>query len=197
MMRAVAMKFDQITRRKWLVGLVCLWLAGGWCVAADGKGVVSEYEVKAALIYNFTKFTDWPASAFASANSPIVVGIAGDDPFQGLLEKTLSGETIKNHPIQVRRMTGLNDLFACHILFVSRSEKNQMAAIIAEASHRPILTISEVDGFGQLGGILNFVMVDKSIRFEINAGAAQQADLKISSKLLNLPKAIKVETKRN
>ncbi len=182
--------------RQWLLGLLCLGLAGGGAFSAEKGAVVSEYEVKAALVYNFTKFTEWPSNAFLAADAPTLVGILGDDAFGKLLGDVLAGESVAGHPLQVRRLTGEDALPACQVLFISKSEKERLKTILATVRDLPVLTISKTEGFGQLGGMVNFVVVDKSIRFEINPGAAQHAGIKISSKLLNLPKAIKVETRK-
>jgi hypothetical protein len=186
----------QGTRREWLAGMICLWLAGGAAAFAEKGLEVSEYQVKAALVYNFTKFTQWPSNSFSAPDSPLVIGILGNDSFGRALDDAMAGEKLNGHPIEVVRFQGADAVPACHILFVSNSEKSRLSSILASLQDRSILTIGETDGFGQLGGMVNLVKRDNSIRFEINAGAAQRSGVKISSKLLNLPKAIKVETQK-
>jgi hypothetical protein len=190
------MRSTNTHRQRWLLGLVCLWLTGGVAFSAEKGTAASEYQIKAALVYNLTKFTVWPTNAFASADAPIIVGILGDDPFGRTLDDALDGEACDGHPIKVERLKSDEELKACHILFISKSEKIRLKPILSAVSDRPILTIGDTEGFGQTGGMVNLLLVDKSIRFEINAGAAQQSGVKISSKLLNLPKAIKVETRK-
>ena len=157
----------------------------------------SEYQVKAAFLYNFVKFVDWPAKSVPDGNEPMTIGIIGDDPF-GKAFEPLKNKLVKDKKIVLKRFKGLNelkqssqqieDIKICHLLFVCRSEKELFKEIINLVKDRPVLTIADTEGFLESGGIINFLMEEKKIRFEINHTAAKQAKLRISSKLLRLAK---------
>jgi hypothetical protein len=182
--------------KKWFLALACLWLAAGGAFAGSSHSGVGEYQVKAALIFNFTKFIEWPTNAFTAEDTPFVIGIVGEDPFRGALDEALSREFVGKRPIKIERLSSEADMSHCQMLFVSRSEKARAAEILSKVQNKPILTISETEGFGKMGGMVNFTMADKTVQFELNAGAAQSAGVKISSKLLHLPKATIVETRK-
>jgi hypothetical protein len=157
------------------------------CVAdAQSK----EYQIKAAFLFNFAQFVDWPSAVFANTNAPFSIGILGDDPFGGALDETIQGETINNHKIIVVRSQQVEDLKNCQIIFVGKSEKKHVAEILSELDSRPILTVSEIDGFAERGGEINFFLAGTKVRFEINPAVAQNDGLKISSQLLSLGKIV-------
>ncbi len=165
-------------------------IAVATCMVAAGSCPASptEYEVKSAFIYNFAKFLEWPANAFASADSPIIIGIIGDDPFGGLLQQTVRGKTAAGRRIEVKHFDKVRDCQLCHILFVSASERGRLSKILDRLKGSSVLTVGETAGFVRQGGIIGFVMDDNKVGFEVNVGAAKQAGLKISSKLLKLAK---------
>ncbi len=148
-----------------------------------------EYKVKAAFVYNFAKFTTWPAEAFAKSDAPFVIGIVGKDPFGGAIDDTMKGKTVETHPVTIRRVKWA-EAKDCHLLFVSGSEGSKTRDM-DPVKTVPILTVGEVSGFAQRGGIINFVSEDEKIKFEINPEAAKRANLSISSKLLSLAKIVK------
>lgn len=152
----------------------------------------SEYTVKAALLYNFAKFVQWPNATFKSEDEPIVFGILGKDPF-GEAANLLNGKTIQNRKIELKRFTRSQNFSTCHILFISSSEKDHLESILNTLASRSVLTVGEIDKFMQVGGIINFIIVDDKIRFEINAAAAKHANIKISSQLLKLANTVKTD----
>jgi hypothetical protein len=164
-------------------------------LASLGVGVVlpvkaqapNEYRVKAAFILNFARFIDWPGDGYGEGGA-LVVGIVGDDPFGGSLDQ-LNGTTVNGHRIVIRRLKAEDYLKACQILFVSSSERNRLGKILESVRGGSVLTIGELPQFNQAGGIIKFVIQDDRVRFEINTGAAGQARLRISSKLLALSKS--------
>lgn len=185
MTREAAMKLRRITRRQWLVGLACLWLAGGWAAAESSAGL-GEYQVKAAFLYNFTKFTEWPASAFTSSNAPLVIGIVGEDPFGPMLDDFVSGESVRGRPLTVKRLTAGEEMRNCHVLFISRSEKERLPALLSRLKGSPVLIVGDFNGFAQQGGMVNLLLVNKTVKMEINQTPAGEAGLQLSSKLLKL-----------
>lgn len=149
----------------------------------------SEYLIKAGFIYNFAKFIQWPESAFAHPNSPIVIGILGTDPFGSVIDRIVADKKIGGRGFVVRRLTWAKDsadLKNCAIVFVSSSEHKNLHDILLALKALPILTIGDTPGFAQKGGMIGFTVEDNRIRFEINVEAARLAQLVISSRLLTL-----------
>jgi hypothetical protein len=149
----------------------------------------SEYEVKAAFLFNFAKFVEWPADAFATSNSPIVIGILGKNVFGDDLTKTIRDRKVNNRAFQFRILQSATEATNCHILFISASEKDDYPNIVGTLHNASVLTVSEADGFLKAGGMINFLFEDNNIRFQISDVAAKKARLKISSKLLSLSAA--------
>jgi hypothetical protein len=145
-----------------------------------------EYEVKAAFLYNFAKFVEWPEGTFPDANAPLVIGVLGEDPFGDVLDRTIAGKQVQGRPLRIRRWNKTHDVEGCQILFISSSEQGSMATILDKLRAAPLLTVSDADDFDKRGGIIHFVMQENRVRFEINNHGAQTAGLKISSRLLML-----------
>jgi hypothetical protein len=153
----------------------------------------SEYLIKAGFIYNFAKLVEWPATAFAQPESPIVIGILGDDPFGSTLDRIVADKKINGRGFAVKRLKWtreLKDLRDCNILFVSSSEKEHLDSVVEAMKWLPVLTIGDTPGFARRGGIMNFTLEDNKIRFEVNVEAAKHADLTISSRLLTLARIV-------
>lgn len=152
----------------------------------------SEYQLKAAYIYHFAQFVDWPATAFAQTNSPLIIGVLGENPFGNDLQHTVQGKVLGGHPLSVQAYDSISDITnTCHILFISSSEKKRLTQIIAGLNGTSTLTIGESDRFIESGGIIKFVMDGPRIRFDINRTAAEKSGLKISFKLLNLASQVR------
>lgn len=149
----------------------------------------TEYEVKAAFLYNFARFVEWPAVALPEAASPIVICILGDDPFGEHIELVTRAKRVNGHPLLVKRFPRTNDLTSCHILFICASEEARLAAVLAALDDLTVLTVGEAPSFTQVGGMIRFLLKDNKVRFEINAHAAERVGLHISSKLLKLAQA--------
>jgi hypothetical protein len=169
-----------------IIGLLLAVLPGGQ--AARAQETASEYQVKAAFVYNFAKFIEWPPGAFPASDTPITIGVVCEsaDSFKGNLEKLVNGRTVGGRSLRVRVIASLQDLKGCHILFFCRSARKRLAETLSAAKTSSILTIGETDQFIPSGGIINFVMEGKQVRFEINDNNANKVNLKISSKLLSL-----------
>jgi hypothetical protein len=148
----------------------------------------SEYELKAVFLYNFAKFVEWPAEAFPGPSSPIVIGIAGHDPFGAAIDEAVSGKTANGRAIVVRRMKSSEDLRSCHILFIAIAEASRAARILRSTEGASVLTVGEMPHFSRRGGIVNFLIERNHVHFEINKELADRANLKISSRLLKLAK---------
>jgi hypothetical protein len=146
----------------------------------------SEYEVKAAFLFNFAKFVEWPPDAFADSKAPIVIGVLGDNVFGNNLEKVINDRKVNNRGFQFRVFDSVTEATHCQILFISASKKNDFAKIVAALHNASVLTISETDGFLKAGGMINFLFEGNNVRFQISDEAAKKARLSISSKLLSL-----------
>jgi len=146
-----------------------------------------EYEVKAAFIFNFLKFMEWPQTG-ASGNFEIC--ILGDDPFEKTLDQLTKGKSAFGRPIQVRRIKDPVEARSCQIAFASSAERAKAAKLIDAVRGTAVLTVGETPGFAERGGVIRFVLEDNRVRFEINVEAAHQADLTISSRLLTLARII-------
>lgn len=146
----------------------------------------SEYELKAAYLFNFMKFVEWPEEAFAKPDSAMVIGVLGDNPFGRNLEDAVRNKTINGRRLVVKKAVPLAEAHTCHVLFISTSERRRLSEIFETLGTASILTIGETDRFTENGGVINFVVREKKLRFQINREAARKAGLKISSKLLTL-----------
>ncbi len=145
-----------------------------------------EAKVKAAFLLNFARYIEWPESAFSSSNSPVVIGLFGQDPLERNLAMTVEGRTVENHPVQVKRAKKVSELADCHVVFVSSSERDRLRGLLPALQSRPILTVSDMDGFISSGGMILLKKKQGLMRFDINREAAERAGLKINSKLLKL-----------
>jgi len=168
-----------------------LWLAFLLLVALPAlleAQTASEYDIKAAFLYNFTKFVDWPSDAFPDPGS-LKVCVLGENPFGSSLQ-TIAGELVGNRKLTVMRTDSLARPAGCQVLFISRSERERVPQILAAVKGSPVLTVGDTRGFADEGVIINFVLEGSKVRFEINTDSAERAGLKISSKLLQLAKRI-------
>jgi hypothetical protein len=168
--------------------LVVLLVAGRGLAAQAVRA--SEYQVKAVFLFNFAQFVDWPAEAFPASDTPLVICVLGDDPFGAALDQTVRDERLGARRFQVRRYHSVDEITTCHILFISRSEGARPEVILAALKRRPILTVSDADGFAQRGGMIRFVTDRNRIRLQLNLAATEAAHLTISSKLLRVAEII-------
>jgi hypothetical protein len=171
----------------WALGALVLPLIFACCnpSIAQSKGP-TEYEIKAAFLYNFAKFIAWPPSAFNETHQQFSVCVLGPDPFGKSLEDAVLGKTIAERSVILTRARQLKDLPTCHILFVSAAENSHLLEIAGGSSGHNALLVGESEGFASAGGAVQFVLDQNHVRFAINPEAANRAGLKISSKLLAL-----------
>lgn len=165
------------------------------CVTGQARGraevaAFNEYAVKAAFLYQFTQFVEWPPTLFSDSSAPIVLGVLGQDPFGDSLRRVTQGRTARGRPIVVRRVRHGELLRECHLLFVSASEESRIPDVLRTIGTAGVLTVGESPGFAQAGGTLNFVVDEARVKFEANIGAAERARVRISSKLLALARIV-------
>jgi len=151
---------------------------------------VSEDQVKAAYLYNFAKFVEWPAQDFANPTAPIRLCLLSNQSFESELNQIVKGKAVAGHPVTVVPVKNAEQSHSCHILFISSSQDRQAQHIIEALRDTSVLTVGETKGFVEKGGIVNFVLQDDRVQFEVNRRAANQAGLRISSRLLTLAKLV-------
>jgi hypothetical protein len=143
----------------------------------------TEYRIKAAFLYNFTSFVTWPEDL--AGGSEFTLCVFGNDPFGDLLDK-LAGKPVKDKQLAVRRLDSLALLDQCKLVFISEMPNDQIGAALSLLHDLPVLTVSDMRGFTELGGIIEFRIIENKVRFDINVNAAESSGLSISSKLLSL-----------
>ena len=191
----VSMYGASITKRSWyrtiFGALLLVVLAAGILVhrcvakAVSEDQSASEYEVKAAYIYYFAKFTEWPADVLP-AKFPITIGVIGDNEFASLLSNIVKNKKVQEHLITVRILKWSADLRACHMVYVSSSERKRFVQIARSLQQYPILTVTEAEDGSQAKGIMNLFFEGGRVQFEADIPGAERAHLQISSKLLRL-----------
>jgi len=157
--------------------------------AAPGQDAASEYQVKAAFLYNFGRFVQWPAQEEAVFR----ICVLGEDPFGSALEETLQDKTVHQRKLLARRIERVEEAPGCQILFVSSSEEGHLRQILAALRGRSVLTVSELPRFAERGGMISFRLENNRVRFDINLGATERARLTVSSQLLKLARIVRDE----
>ncbi|MFZ0035271.1 MAG: YfiR family protein [Sedimentisphaerales bacterium] len=186
-----------------LIVLVSVLLVVAIAMGAQTDSEASrEYQVKAAFLYNFIKFVDWPGEETSDSNEPIIIGIIGKDPFGDAFEP-VKDKPVRGRKVIIKSFKGLEELEKssekqsqietigkCHMLFVCSSEKEKLGEIINLTKDHSVLTVSDMQGFLESGGIVNFVIDENKVGFEINNAAARHAKLQVRSQLLRLAKRV-------
>jgi len=151
-----------------------------------GAQSVSEDQVKAAYLFNFAKFIEWPPEAFSAANAPMNFCTLGHSPVVDEIDASVRGKNIGDHTIAVKHLHSVEEMKDCQLIFVASVANKQQQKLIQAAKGTPVLLVAEIPGFSRAGGTINFIMEDGRLLFEINLQAAASAHLKISSKLLTM-----------
>jgi hypothetical protein len=168
---------------RWKRRLGLLFVAGlaGWLPVA--RGAATEYELKAVFLFNFTRFVDWPETA-VPGKTPLVIGVIGNDPFGAALDAAVRDETVNGRTLIVKRFQRKEDAGYCHVLFISRSETSRLKGILEQVKGKAVLTVSDIERFAYIGGMIGLVMDQAKVRIQINIDTAKAARLALSSKLL-------------
>ena len=172
-----------------LVTFACFFLGAPLAVTGE-EGTPNEYRVKAAYLLNFAKFVEWPPVVFSGSDAPIVLCILGKDPFGDTFD-SIKGKLVNGRNVRVSQLKDVRGSKACHILFVSASERDSLPNIFSKLKQSKILVAGDVQDFAAYGGVIGFVIKDKRIGFEINVDAAKRAGITISSKLLSMAKIVR------
>lgn len=190
-----------LSRKKatWLFPMVLAasaWLMPAPAVRAQEIDEAKALNVRAAYLFNFAKFIEWPDDAFEDEKMPFVIGALGDDPFGKRLDATVKEKKIAQREVKTLRLswskrTDRAKVKDCHIPYISNSERHRLREIFAALENQPVLLVSDIGGFASDGGMIGFVLEKQRIVFEINRDALEHAELKASAKLLRLARIVK------
>jgi hypothetical protein len=153
--------------------------------------LMNEYHVKAAFLYNFAKFIDWPADTYQDAADPFAICVLGQYPFDRTLDDLVAGKTIAGRPFAIRRVSDVRQTAGCQILFVSSSVPKHVCTAIAAAKQEGVLTVGEASNAGADDMVITLNLQDGKVRFEINLRKANEEKLHISARLLSLATVVK------
>jgi hypothetical protein len=172
--------------------VITLWLgAAGLGLAAPAAAagpaiVASEERVEAAYLHKFLNYAEWPPAAFPQADTPYVIGIAGDDAVADELARIAAGRSVNNRGVIVKRLLPGDTVNGLHMLFVGRGERAHLAQWLRQSKGRPVLTVSAADGALEQGSVINFRVVDDRVRFEVSVDAAEQGGIHLNSRLFSV-----------
>lgn len=179
---------------KYAAFLVFLLLGGNaFSFAQEQPANVMEYQIKAVFLYKFCLYVEWPPTAFSAADSPLVFGIAAPDNFIAELNTVLKNHTINDHPLQIRRIDGGNDVGGVQLLFVARSQQTLLPQLRAQIQGLPLLLITESERGLDDGGAINFSLQDNRVRFEVALDTANRQGLRLSAQLLKVARNVRGE----
>lgn len=174
-----------------IAALHCLRILGGLEILAAGGAAAAnapEYDVKAAFLYNFARFAVWPASAFAGADTPVALCVAGGNPFGAALG-ALQGKPVGDRRVEVREVP-VERIDGCHILYLARPVQGRVAEVTGGPAGRYVLTVGDSDGFAAHGGAVNLLVEDDRVRFEVNLAALKRSGVTLSSHVLRLARIV-------
>ena len=160
----------------WLLASLLCW---------SGSGAPAHH-VKAAFLFNFAQFTEWPPEAFSEKDSPLVIGILGPNPFGDFLAETVRNEVAHGRRITIEHYSKVAEIKTCHILYIGQSEASRLDRVRDTVKDKPVLTVTDVQGAAARGIVVEFITAQNRIRFRINQEAAKAGKLNLSSKLLRV-----------
>lgn len=171
---------------RWALGCLLggLLVLGSAMAQTAARGTEIERQVKAAYLYKFTGFVEWPSTAFAASDSPLVIGVLGDDPLADELLDLVAGRTANGRSFEVRKLQRGDSLADIHVLFLGRLEKNRLLEVFAAVKGRPVLTVTDSQDAYALGAMINFVVARDRLRFEVALAPVEASHLKISALML-------------
>jgi hypothetical protein len=184
--------FSRFLARRQISPLLMLFLmlaSAGTSFAGDPR-TLSEYQIKAGFFFNFTRFVEWPETAFVTATSPIIACVAGETPLTDLVIDVTAGKVVNGRAVSIRRVKASDDLRRCNLLFISAAEEHRTAEILAGLKRASTLTVGETPGFPQAGGMINFSIQENKVKLELNLDATTGAGLKVNSKLIAVSRLV-------
>lgn len=176
------------SRRRVVSALILVLCAAAGNATPQDPPSPTEQEVKAAYLYNFAKYVEWPPQAPAGATW--VVGILGDGDFGETLKRALEGKTARDRSFEARRLSDATQASQVHILFIGASEEPRLPSILKSVAGASVLTVSDIQGFAERGGVIGFRMDGNRVRFDINPDHASRSGLRISSQLLTVARVV-------
>jgi len=178
----------KLTQLLFIAGSILVFSSLNAYSSANEKNL--EYKVKAAYLYNFTKFVKWPDEVLSHTQKKTLnICILGQDPFGRAIDLLLN-KTAQGHNVAIEYIEKINSNTQCHVVFIARSKENKIEQILSELSEKKILTVSDIDQFAIKGGCISLHVFKGKVRFNVNKKAAENADLKVSAKLLELAKVV-------
>jgi hypothetical protein len=178
----------QRAQRGGALAVLLSFAAGVFYVRAQ---TAEEYEVKAAFLFNFGRFVEWPSLNGAASSAPFRICVLGEDPFREHLDRSVKGRQIKGRDVAVERIARADGAGPCQVVFISVSERRALHAILDGMKGFSTLTVSDIESFAEAGGMIHLTLEHGQVRFEINTAAAERAGLKVSSRLLNLARTVR------
>jgi len=157
---------------------------------AQADTQADEYRVKAAFLYKFGSYIEWPSESFARADSPVAIGVMGADTLAEELAQIVAGRNVNGRPVLVRRLRPGDPIAGLHMLFIGRSDSGRLAEILAAARGRALLTVTESEDALELGSMINFVVVEDKVRFDVAPPPSESGNLKISARLLGVARKV-------
>jgi hypothetical protein len=168
-----------------------LVLAGPLSAQGQQHSKPTDYEVKAAYLYNFSRFVEWPANAKQAQDSSFNICVLGQDPFGPALNATLADESIAGKSVVAKQIPTPQDAVNCRVLFISSSEDSRLKQILTTVSDTSVLTVSDLPQFTRRGGMIQFIVEGSRVRFEVNLATAERAGLTLSSELLKVATTVR------
>jgi len=160
--------------------------------AVEGDALTLERRVKAAFLYKFAGYVEWPAQTFVRPDEPVVIGVVGADALADELEQVVAGRRVGNRPLSTRRLSRVDPTAGVHILFVGRGvDRAQAFDLLARTHGEPVLTVTEADSGWLAGSVINFVIDNDKVRFQISAAAAEGNGLRLGSQLLAVAREVR------
>ncbi len=172
------------------------WGVAGWLLALiaavplHAQASATEIRVKAVFLFNFAQFVEWPQATLPDDDTPIRIGVLGDDPFGATLDEAVQGDTVRGHRLVVQRAARAEELKSCQIVFFGRMERARSEEALTAFRGRPVLLVSDTERFAERGGVVGFYAEGNKVRFEINLSAARDRGLKINAQLLRLARIV-------
>jgi len=175
---------------------VLAWLVGwpGVTAGADDEPETLEHRVKAAFLYKFAGYVEWPEASFTRPDTPVTIAVIGAEPLAAELVKAVTGRTVNDRPLAVKRLKAGESLAGVHVLFVGRGESARITQLAQTAQPRSILTVTESEGALTQGSVINFIVADRRVRFEVSLESAEKSKLKLSSRLLAVAQQVRMGT---
>jgi hypothetical protein len=180
--------------RIFLMASSLAWAAAATIVSAQQEKP-SEYQIKAVYLFNFGKFVRWPVVGLPAEGGAFSICVLGQDPFGERLDSTIAGEAIDGRRLVAKRASKLEDVAGCRILYISASESNQLKKILGALTGTPTLTVSDIPDFTTSGGMIQFVVKENKVRFEVNLAAAEKSGLVLSSQLLKVATTVRKDSR--